>query len=229
MLTLNSVSKSFGTPGEINYRLVLDNLSFHMEKGESIAILGPSGSGKTSLLNIIGSLDFPDAGELLFRDKNLRTYSNSELENFRNKEIGFVFQQHHLLPQCTLLENVLLPSLLVKDKDEKLAILNRAEELLKRMGIWEHRDKIPGKMSGGECQRAALVRAIINKPSLLLADEPSGALDKKNAGNIADLLNELNESDGLSILLVTHSQDLAERMGKIYQLIDGKLEPDTAS
>ena len=223
MLQLNNISKSFGNPGETNFRKVLHDLSFHLGEGESAAILGPSGSGKTTLLNIIGTLDFPDTGEIRFKNQEVRNFKSNDLDRFRNREIGFVFQFHHLLPQCTLLENILLPVMLIKDKKEKKKSHSRAEDLLKRVGIWEHRDKLPGKMSGGECQRAAVVRAMINTPSLLLADEPSGALDSKNADNIADLLLDLNKNDGLSLLVVTHSTELAGKMQKIYQLDNGKL------
>ena len=194
-----------------------------MEEGESIAILGPSGSGKTTMLNLIGTLDHPDSGKILFRDKNIMDLSPSELDNFRNQEIGFVFQFHHLLPQCSLLENILIPTLVLSDKDEKKEKLAQAEQLLKKVGIWDHRDKLPGKLSGGECQRAAVVRAMINKPSILLADEPTGALDRNNVENISDLLMDLNKNDGLSLLVVTHSKELASRMGKTYEIIDGKL------
>jgi ABC-type lipoprotein export system ATPase subunit len=223
MLQLKNISKSFGTPNETNFRQVLSYLSFSLAEGESAAILGPSGSGKTTLLNIIGTLDFPDSGEIRFKNNDVRSFSPSELDRFRNLEIGFVFQFHHLLPQCTLLENILLPAMLLKDKAEKKKRQSRAEDLLKRVGIWDHRDKLPGKMSGGECQRAAVVRAMINSPSLLLADEPSGALDHKNAGNIAELLIDLNKNDGLSLLVVTHSLELAGRMQKTYQLEEGKM------
>jgi len=223
MLQLKKISKSYGTPGETNFRQVLSDLSFHLAEGESAAILGPSGSGKTTLLNIIGTLDFPDAGEIRFKNEDVRSFNSSDLDRFRNREIGFVFQFHHLLPQCTLLENILLPAMLLKDKAEKKKRQSRAEDLLKRVGIWDHKDKLPGKMSGGECQRAAVVRAMINSPSLLLADEPSGALDHKNAGNITELLIDLNKNDGLSLLVVTHSLELAGRMQKTYQLEEGKL------
>lgn len=223
MLNLDKINKSFGNRGESNFRMVLENLDFSMEKGESIAILGPSGSGKTSLLNIIGGLDFPDSGDIYFDNENIRSYTESDLDNFRNQKIGFVFQLHYLFPQLNLVENVLLPTLILKDKKEKQRKLQYAEDLLKRVGIWEHRSKIPGKMSGGECQRAALVRAMINKPDLLLADEPTGALDLGNAGKMSDLLLDLNKKDGLSLLLVTHSHELASKMQKVYILEEGKL------
>jgi lipoprotein-releasing system ATP-binding protein len=224
MLTLKNISKSFGTPGETNFRTVLSGLDFSLGEGESAAILGPSGSGKTTLLNIAGTLDFPDSGEIRFNGIDISSLSPSELDHFRNREVGFVFQQHHLLPQCTLLENILLPAMLLKDKIEKQGRKARAESLLKRVGIWDHRDKLPGKMSGGECQRAAVVRAMINSPALLLADEPTGALDSENAEILGELLLDLNKNDGLSLLLVTHSLELAGRMQKTYQLREGKLQ-----
>jgi len=223
MLELKNISKSFGIPGETNFRKVLDDLSFQLAEGESVAITGPSGSGKTTLLSVIGTLDFPDSGEIRFKGIDIRTYTPSGIDTFRNSEVGFVFQLHHLLPQCTLLENILLPAMLIRNRAEKKKRLSRAEHLLKRVGIWEHKDKLPGKMSGGECQRAAVVRAIINSPSLLLADEPTGALDSENAHNIADLLLDLNKNDGLSLLVVTHSPEIAMKMNKRYLLENGKL------
>ena len=224
MLNLQNITKSFSISEDTPPRVVLDNLSFQMEEGESVAILGPSGSGKTTMLNLIGTLDHPDSGKIMFRDKNIVELSPSELDNFRNQEIGFVFQFHHLLPQCSLLENILIPTLVLSDKAEKKKKFSQAEQLLKKVGIWDHRDKLPGKLSGGECQRAAVVRAMINQPSILLADEPTGALDKNNVENISDLLMDLNKNNGLSLLVVTHSSELASRMNKTYEIVNGKLE-----
>ena len=224
LINLQNITKSFSISEDTPPRVVLDNLSFQMEEGESVAILGPSGSGKTTMLNLIGTLDHPDSGKIMFRDKNIVDLSPSELDNFRNQEIGFVFQFHHLLPQCSLLENILIPTLVLSDKAEKKQKLTQAEQLLKKVGIWDHRDKLPGKLSGGECQRAAVVRAMINQPSILLADEPTGALDKNNVENISDLLMDLNKNEGLSLLVVTHSSELASRMNKTYEIVNGKLE-----
>ncbi|MGC9343254.1 MAG: ABC transporter ATP-binding protein [Bacteroidales bacterium] len=223
LITVEKLSKSFGNAEEGNLQVVLKDLDFSMEEGDSVAILGPSGSGKTTFLNILGTLESPDSGIVKFKNQNLLALSNNELDNFRNREIGFVFQLHHLLPQCTLLENVLIPTLAINSMEEKKKKFSEAEELLKRVGIWEHRDKLPSKLSGGECQRVALTRAMINKPSLLLADEPTGALDRKNAEIISDLLVELNEKDGISILMVTHSEKLASRMNKMYRLDEGNI------
>lgn len=224
LLTLNGISKGFGTKSDSTYRSVLEDLSLEVREGERIAILGPSGSGKTTLLNLIGGLDYPDQGEVEFRGQDITRLSNVEMDRYRNQEIGFVFQFHHLLPQCTLLENVLVPTLINTEKSERAEKQERARSLMKRVGIWEYRSKLPGKLSGGECQRAAVVRAMINSPSILLADEPTGALDKENVEVMADLLMELNKEDGLTLLVVTHSIDLARRMGKTLEFKNGKLE-----
>ena len=224
LIKANNITKSFGNQEENNLQIVLKDLDFQMKEGESVAILGPSGSGKTTFLNILGSLDFADSGDVFFRDQNITKMKPRELDNFRNQEIGFIFQLHHLLPQCTLLENVLIPTLAINDHNEKRKKREFAEKLLKRVGIWEHRDKLPSKLSGGECQRVAVTRAMINQPSLILADEPTGALDRENAEIIADLLTELNEKDGVSLLLVSHSEELAKKMKKIYRLTDGQLK-----
>ncbi|MCF8378770.1 MAG: ABC transporter ATP-binding protein [Bacteroidales bacterium] len=222
ILNLQNISKSFSISHDAPARIVLNDMNFKMEEGDSVAILGPSGSGKTTMLNLIGTLDRPDSGKIFFRDKNIVDFKPRELDAFRNQEIGFVFQFHHLLPQCSVLENVLIPTLVLDDRDEKKQKYALAEKLLKRVGIWDHKDKLPGKLSGGECQRAAVVRAMINNPSILLADEPTGALDKENVGIIADLLMDLNKNEGLSLLVVTHSQELASRMNKTYELVQGK-------
>jgi len=220
-LKLENITKGYGTPQSANYQLVLNNISLEVQEGESIAIIGPSGSGKTTLLNLIGSLDHPDKGKILFKSRDITGLSKNEIVKFRNKEIGFVFQMHHLLPQCTLLENVLLPTL--PDKEDTGA-QQRAEALIKRVGLWEHQNKKPQLLSGGECQRAAVVRAMINNPGLLLADEPTGALDHENAVHLIDLLIELNRTDKVTLLMVTHSGELAEKMDKVFRLKDGKLD-----
>ena len=221
LLQLKNLSKGYGDLQSQNYQHVLDNISLEVEEGESIAIIGPSGSGKTTLLNLIGTLDQPDNGSIFYKNRDITGLSRQEIENFRNKEIGFIFQMHYLLPQCTLLENVLLPTL--PDKEDKDAHI-RAEKLIKRVGLWEHKDKKPQLLSGGECQRTAVVRAMINNPGLLLADEPTGALDHINAVNLINLLLEFNREDKLTLVMVTHSLELAEKMKKIYRLMDGRLE-----
>ena len=220
-LKLENITKGYGTSKSANYQLVLNNILLEVQEGESIAIIGPSGSGKTTLLNLIGSLDKPDKGRILFKGIDITGLSNEKMVRFRNKEIGFVFQMHHLLPQCTLLENVLLPTLPDKyDKDAK----QRAEALIKKVGLWDHQNKKPQLLSGGECQRAAVVRAMINNPGLLLADEPTGALDHENAVHLINLLIELNREDKVTLLMVTHSGELAGKMDKVFRLKEGKLD-----
>lgn len=223
ILKLENILKGYGILQSDNYQLVLNNISLEVEEGDSVAIMGPSGSGKTTLLNLIGSLDSPDKGNILYKDRDITGLSKNEIVKFRNKEIGFIFQLHHLLPQCTLIENVLLPTL--PDKGDKDAQV-RAEKLIKRVGLWGHRDKKPQLLSGGECQRAAVVRAMINNPGLLLADEPTGALDHENASRLIELLMEINRTDKVTLLMVTHAGELAKKMDKVYRLKDGKLEPN---
>jgi ABC-type lipoprotein export system ATPase subunit len=223
LLSLEQIDKGFGNPGDSSFRPVLKDLSLQVEEGERIAILGPSGSGKTTLLNLVGGLDSPDEGSVKFRGEDITGYSNPEIDQFRNREVGFVFQFHHLLPQCTLLENVLIPTLVQTGRKAQAASTERAESLMKRVGIWEFRNKLPGILSGGECQRAAVVRAMINSPSILLADEPTGALDSENVENMADLLLELNQEDSLTLMVVTHSMELARKMGRTLEIRNGKL------
>lgn len=224
LINAENISKSFGNAKDNTLQTVLKDLDFTMKEGERLSILGPSGTGKTTFLNILGALDSVDSGKVYFKDREITQLNSGELDHFRNQEIGFIFQFHHLLPQCTLLENVLIPTLAISDAAERRRKTDEAEKLLKRVGIWEHRDKLPSKLSGGECQRVAVTRAMINNPALILADEPTGSLDRENAEIIADLLIELNEKDGVSVLLVTHSEELAGKMNKIYQLSHGQLK-----
>ena len=223
MLQLQSISKSY--PSGDGVRTVLNQLSLNINKGETVAIIGPSGSGKTTLLNIIGTLDLPDEGSVLFEGIDLKQLTIKSRSDFRNQKIGMIFQLHHLLPQCTLWENVLVPTIPLKRKNDNA--LERAEQLLKRTGIWEQRFQKPSELSGGECQRAAVVRALINQPSLILADKPSGALDDQNADTWTDILLELNRELGTTLVVVTHSAQLASKMDKVYTLQGGKLHLKT--
>jgi ABC-type lipoprotein export system ATPase subunit len=222
LLQLKNISKGYGETGTHSFRPVLKELNLEIEKGEKIAIVGPSGSGKTTLLNLIGALDLPDSGEVFFNQKNITGYSKKELANFRNQHLGFIFQLHHLMPQLSLWENVLLP-LLPQGKISKEQ-KDWAEYLINKVGIWEQRSQKPAEMSGGECQRTAVVRALINKPELILADEPTGALDEDNAMGLSDLLIQLSEEEKLTLVTVTHSSELAAKMDKKYLLRNGKLE-----
>jgi lipoprotein-releasing system ATP-binding protein len=223
LLMLDKVSKGYGDPNSPGFRSVLKELSLEVKEGKKVAVVGPSGSGKTTLLNIAGALDRADSGSILFKGKDLSRLSSEEMAEFRNMELGFIFQMHHLLPQLTLWENVLLPVLPFKKKVHEMDA-SWAEYLLKRVGIWEQRHQRPAELSGGECQRTAVVRALINKPQLLLADEPTGALDEKNAKNLGDLLVSLSQEERVAMVVVTHSQDLAARMDEAYYLHEGILK-----
>lgn len=202
-------------------REVLTNLNLEVLSGERIALMGPSGSGKTTLLNLLGTLDKPDNGQISFDNKLLTELSDNEILNFRNKKTGFVFQFHNLLPQCTLIENVLLPAL--PNKGDKSEIYKKAEDLLEYMGIWELRNNKPNELSGGECQRAAVARALINSPELILADEPTGSLDSKNAETLIELLIDINKKMNVTLIIATHSKSIAKRMDKVYTILEGKL------
>jgi lipoprotein-releasing system ATP-binding protein len=221
LLQLTKITKGYGQPGTHNYRAVLKELNLSAGKGEKIAIAGPSGSGKTTLLNLIGALDQPEQGTIIFNGKEISNYSKTELATFRNRYLGFIFQLHHLMPQLSLMENVLLP-LLPQGKISKEQ-KDWAEHLIHKVGIWDQREQKPSQLSGGECQRTAVVRALINKPQLLLADEPTGALDEENANALADLLVNLSEEEGVTLVTVTHSVALADRMNKKYTLKNGGL------
>ncbi len=223
LLQLQNITKGYGEPGTHSYRPVLKDLNFELTEGEKVAIVGPSGSGKTTLLNLIGALDQPEAGKILFVGKEITGYSKTELATFRNKHLGFVFQMHHLMPQLSLWENVLLPLLPQGNKISKEQ-KDWAEYLIKKVGIWEQRNQKPSEMSGGECQRTAVVRALINKPRLILADEPTGALDEENATALTDLLKQLSDDEGVTLVTVTHSSVLAEQMDKKFTIRKGNLE-----
>jgi ABC-type lipoprotein export system ATPase subunit len=219
MLSINKISKSFSQRG-----IVLDNLSLDVTEGETIAIMGPSGCGKTTLLNIIAMLDKPDNGTIFFKGASLSGFTEDESADYRNLNIGFVFQEHLLLPYLNVSENIFLPLLASKHSQEELSVkeqyLNR---LMEKTGISDLKNKYPHLISGGEAQRVALVRALANNPSILLADEPTGSLDSKNAEKLGDLLIDMNKEFGITIILATHHFDLADKMSKILRLVDGKL------
>ncbi len=220
ILTLEDISKSYVNGSGTRVRKVLSNLNFSVAKGEMVAITGPSGSGKTTLLNIMGTLDAPDSGNIIFQGVSLAGKSNLEMAAFRNKSIGFVFQMHHLLPQLSAQENILLPTLAFSRKSNNIS---RAEMLMKALGIYDIRTQKPAELSGGECQRVAVARALINNPSLILADEPTGSLDNNNSRELVKLLKDVNTQFGTSMVMVTHNTTLAREMDKVYTLNDGVL------
>ena len=218
ILTLKDVSKEY--PDSPQPLRVLNDINLELMPGEAVAIVGPSGCGKSTLLNLMGALDRPTSGTITYKDRNLSAQPESELARFRNSEIGFVFQLHHLLPQCTVVENVLVPTLVNKGADK---CVERAQHLLERVGLADRAHQLPGKLSGGERQRAAVVRALINKPSLLLADEPTGSLNQHGAEQLAQLLLELNREEQLTLAVVTHSEEVASMMGRVFELREGVL------
>jgi len=222
ILELVGVSKRYPAPAGLEED-VLSDISLRVNAGHSVAIVGPSGSGKSTLLNIAGSLDTPTSGKVILDGEDLAGLKATSLAKIRNEKIGFVFQMHHLLPQCTVLENVLIPTLAVQGRDNFDAH-QRGEELLERVGLSDRIHYRPGEVSGGERQRAAVVRALINRPAILLADEPTGSLDTSSASSLAQLLVELNHVDGVAMVVVTHSEDLAGRMQDAYSLRNGKLQ-----
>ena len=226
MLEVKAVSKSYSS-GSGEKRIILDELSLTVTNGESVAIVGPSGSGKTTLLNLLGTLDQPDSGDILIDGESVFSKNEKELAVFRNRSIGFVFQMHHLLPQLNLVENVLLP-VVAQQSTVDGESQKRAEDLIVRLGIEQLKFQKPGQLSGGECQRTAVARALINHPKILLADEPTGALDQQSSGQLADLLLQLNKEENISLIVVTHSLAFASKMDKIYQLVNGKLEQTNA-
>jgi len=224
VLELVHVAKSYQSPRDKQSVCVLKDITLRVEKGQCLVIVGPSGSGKSTLLNVIGALDRPTAGRVLLDGNDLAGLDEIELARIRNRQIGFVFQLHHLLPQCTVLENVLVPTLAGQNRPSKDAVYERAIRLLQRVGLEEFLLYRPGELSGGQRQRVAVVRALINRPKLLLADEPTGSLDRDASENIADLLVELNRSEQVTLLVVTHSLSLAERIGQVMELRDGLLK-----
>ena len=223
MLELINVTKRYESPGDTEGLCVLKGITLKVAKGRSLVIVGPSGSGKSTLLNIIGALDRPTTGRVLLDGKNLAELNEVELAEIRNRQIGFVFQLHHLLPQCTVLENVLVPTLADKNRVSKKEVQERAINLLQRVGLKDWLLYRPGELSGGQRQRVAVVRALINRPKLLLADEPTGSLDEAASQNIVDLLVELNRSEEVTLIVVTHSVKLAERIGQVMELSNGTL------
>src|SRR5436853_4661406 len=221
LLELNSVSKRYDSVESAEHLQILKDVTLQITRGESVAIVGPSGSGKSTLLNLIGTLDRPTSGEVLLDGKDLAKLDDKELAHVRNHQIGFVFQAHHLLPQCSVLENVLVPTL--ADKNSAADAEERARALLKRVGLAERMEHRPGQLSGGERQRAAVVRALIMKPQLLLADEPTGSLDRSSSNELGQLLVELNREENVTLIVVTHAPELAKRMSRVLEIREGHL------
>lgn len=222
LIQLTNVSKSYTDPGSGAQVPVLRGIDLSIESGESVAIVGPSGCGKSTLLNILGTLDQADTGDVMFDGESLAGLSAKQLAALRSRKIGFIFQMHHLMPQCSALENVLLPTLALKDAPADAS--QRAESLLEQVGLKERMNWKPAQLSGGERQRVAFVRALINQPRLILADEPTGALDENNAAALTDLLLTLQKSSGVTLVMVTHHRAQADRMGRVLTIHEGALQ-----
>jgi lipoprotein-releasing system ATP-binding protein len=222
LVLVENVKKSFVHEGR--QVQILKGIDLRIEEREMLCIVGPSGAGKSTLLHMLGTLDLPSHGTIYFQGDNVTAYSSARLAEFRNHSIGFVFQFHHLLPEFSALENVTMPG---RIRGEKTRDLNdRARQLLEEVGLRERLTHRPGELSGGEQQRVALARALIMQPKLVLADEPTGNLDTHTGGAMHELLFRLNESHGTTFLVVTHSQDLAQKMPRVVNMVDGRIESD---
>ena len=220
MLEVTNVSKEYPTPrGTLP---ILADVNLKLSRGDSVAIMGPSGSGKSTLLYILGTLEPPSAGSVTLEGRNAFALPENELAAFRNQHVGFVFQDHCLLPQCSVLENVLIPTLVAASNDHDV---ERARALLDQVGLSGRLEHLPGELSGGEKQRVALARALIRSPLLLLCDEPTGNLDRKAAETVADLLLDLHKQQQTILVVVTHSAELAARFPTRFHLVDQRLVP----
>jgi lipoprotein-releasing system ATP-binding protein len=218
LLEAKNLSKSYATPrGPLP---ILNDVSLSMAAGDAVSVIGPSGTGKSTLLYILGALEAPTSGEVTLDGRNPFTLSEKEVSAFRNKEVGFVFQDHCLLPQCTVLENVLIPTMVAADGDAQA----RAKQLIDQVGLSHRLEHRPSELSGGEKQRVSIARAMIREPKLLLCDEPTGNLDQHTAKNVADLLLEMNRASKTILVIVTHSAELAARFPKVFELVEGQLQ-----
>ena len=216
MITLRNITKNFGT------LQVLKGIDLQIEKGEVVSIVGPSGAGKTTLLQIMGTLDTPDTGSVLIGDTDVTQLSQKEMARFRNQHLGFVFQFHQLLPEFTALENVMIPALIANRSQKETK--ERAKELLDFLGLSDRAEHKPNELSGGEKQRVAVARALMNKPSVILADEPSGSLDSKNKAELHQLFFDLRDQLGQTFVIVTHDEALAVLTDRTIHLKDGMIE-----
>lgn len=216
MITLRNITKSFGS------LQVLKGIDLQIEKGEVVSIVGPSGAGKSTLLQIMGTLDTPDTGSVLIGDTDVTQLSQKEMARFRNQHLGFVFQFHQLLPEFTALENVMIPALIANRSQKETK--ERAKELLDFLGLSDRAEHKPNELSGGEKQRVAVARALMNKPSVILADEPSGSLDSKNKAELHQLFFDLRDQLGQTFVIVTHDEALAVLTDRTIHLKDGMIE-----
>ncbi len=222
MIKLENVYKSYRSAGAPEQE-VLKGINFRLKKDDSIAITGSSGCGKSTLLNLIGGLDRPSSGSVYFNGKAINEMDETEIVEHRLNKIGFIFQEHHLLPQCSVFENILIPTIPRKAQGRKNNPCGYAVQLLEESNLLDKKDSMPSLLSGGEKQRVAVIRALINRPELILADEPTGSLDKENALKIIQMLVAAAEKYSISLVVVTHSDEIASKMKLKYKLSDGRL------
>lgn len=217
MIQVQNLCVEFETPGETIK--VLEDLFFELAEGESSAVVGPSGSGKTTFLNVLGAMLPATSGKVVIGDQDIAQLDEKQAAQFRNQKLGFIFQQHQLLPQLTVLENVLVPRLAGSWSENEEETRQRARKLLDRVGLGHRLSHRPAELSGGEKQRTAVARALINQPKLVLADEPTGALDSETGDKVVELLLELQKEQGVTLIVVTHDLKLAERVGNIFEIL----------
>lgn len=223
ILTGSNIVKTYPQKDGEGALTVLNDVSISIARGSIVSVIGASGSGKSTLLHVLGGLDKPDSGNVAWNDRNIYTMDDESLADFRNTELGFVFQFHHLLPEFTAIENIMMPALISGTDFSKAK--TRASELMEQFGIPARAEHRPTQLSGGEQQRVAMARALMNNPKLILADEPTGNLDEENTDILLDMLFKLRELENVSILLITHEKDIAKRSDVIYQLSKGDLHP----
>jgi len=224
IIELDNITKTYLNGNTGIKREVLKGISLSVDKGDVFSIVGPSGSGKSTLLNIMGTLDKASSGNMKFDGKDISQFNDNQLAVLRNQKVGFIFQSHHLLPQLNVLENVLVPTIPIKDKAQKKLSMERALNLLEYVGLKDRMHQLPGQLSGGEAQRTAVIRALINEPEIILADEPTGSLDLDSTNVIGELLSKINREKNVALIVVTHSLSLANSIGNIYSITNGLLK-----
>ena len=222
LLLTRNLHKSYSLDGQELH--ILRGINITIQQGEMISVMGASGVGKSTLLNILGTLDRPTTGEVIFNGMNICEKSDMELASFRNSKIGFIFQFHHLLPEFTAFENVMMPAIIHK-KERRMA-MQTAEELLAKVGLHDRMQHRPGELSGGEQQRVAIARALINTPEIILADEPTGNLDTHTGEEVFDLLRKINHESNTTFVLVTHNEKLANQTNRILKMVDGQIDEE---
>lgn len=221
LLKLENINKTYSGASPVE---ALKNINLSIEQGEFIAIVGPSGSGKSTLMHILGLLDKPSSGNLYYLNEETSTWTEEQKADFRNKKIGFIFQASLLLPEFTSLENVLMPAYIARKINNNIE--SRAKHILELVGLSDKLHSKPAQMSGGQNQRVAIARALMNTPSVVFADEPTGALDQKTSNDIYNLLREINQKENTSFIIVTHEQELAQKADRIIEIVDGLIIKD---